>query len=267
MIDVSNQPSDPYAAITVPTIVLDETRVRRNIARMAAKARAIRVRFRPHFKTHQSAQIGEWFRAEGVQAITVSSVRMAEYFAAHGWQDITVAFPANVREIAAMNRLAIQVQLHLLVESVPTVTILAAELRAPVGVWIEADTGYGRSGVRWDDAAHLHEVARAIAASDFMTLKGLLTHSGQTYGAHTRDAVALLHEQSVTRMERMRSWLTEAGFLGLELSVGDTPACSMLDELGDVDEIRPGNFVFYDLMQMQIGAVRLKMWPRWWHAP
>ena len=122
MIDVSNQRSDPYAAITVPTIVLDETRVRRNIARMAAKARANRVRFRPHFKTHQSAQIGEWFRAEGVQAITVSSVRMAEYFAAHGWQDITIAFPANVREIAAMNRLASQVQLHLLVESVPTVT-------------------------------------------------------------------------------------------------------------------------------------------------
>jgi D-serine deaminase-like pyridoxal phosphate-dependent protein len=48
--------------------------------------------------------------------------------------------------------------------------------------------------------------------------------------------------------------LTEYGFLGLEISVGDTPACSVLDRFGAVDEIRPGNFVFYDWMQMQIGA-------------
>jgi D-serine deaminase-like pyridoxal phosphate-dependent protein len=55
-------------------------------------------------------------------------------------------------------------------------------------------------------------------------------------------------------MQRMRSWLMEYGFLGLEISIGDTPACSMLEEWGDVDEARPGNFVFYDLTQMTIGS-------------
>lgn len=243
-----------FDSISVPTMLLDEARARRNIARMAAKARKSGVRFRPHFKTHQSAQIGEWFRDEGVQAITVSSVRMAAYFAAHGWQDITIAFPTNVREIAAINRLAAQVRLHLLVESVATVACLAERLTAPVAIWIEADTGYWRSGVRYDDAPALRGLADRIVASDRLTLQGLLTHAGQTYGAPTPDAIAVLYRETVARLEGMRAWLKEDGFPSLEISIGDTPACSVLDDLGAVDEMRPGNFVFYDLMQMQIGA-------------
>jgi D-serine deaminase-like pyridoxal phosphate-dependent protein len=40
----------------------------------------------------------------------------------------------------------------------------------------------------------------------------------------------------------------------LELSVGDTPGCSLTPALSGVDEVRPGNFVFYDLMQLSLGA-------------
>ena len=38
------------------------------------------------------------------------------------------------------------------------------------------------------------------------------------------------------------------------ISVGDTPSCSIIDDLGDADEIRPGNFVYYDLMQYYLGS-------------
>ena len=48
--------------IVQPTVVIDETRVKRNIETMAAKARRSGTRFRPHYKTHQCAAIGEWFR-------------------------------------------------------------------------------------------------------------------------------------------------------------------------------------------------------------
>ena len=68
-------------SVTKPTFVVDPVICRRNIARMADKARGAGLKFRPHFKTHQSAAIGAWFREEGVTAITVSSVSMARYFA------------------------------------------------------------------------------------------------------------------------------------------------------------------------------------------
>ena len=63
--------------IEKPTLVLDKQITFRNIEKMATKARNSGVRLRPHFKTHRSAAIGEWFRGFGVEAITVSSVDMA----------------------------------------------------------------------------------------------------------------------------------------------------------------------------------------------
>jgi D-serine deaminase-like pyridoxal phosphate-dependent protein len=243
-----------YTDIVKPTIVLDELRVRSNIRRMAHRARQNQVRFRPHFKTHQSAAIGEWFREEGVSAITVSSVEMATYFAEHGWNDITIAFPANVREIAQINRLAAQLQLQLLIESEATAQILDRELAYPVGAWIEVDAGSGRSGVPWDNGGTLHAVANAITSSKVLRLQGLLTHAGNSYAARSLQEVSAVHAETTMRMQRMRSWLMEYGFLGLEISIGDTPACSMLQTWGDIDEARPGNFVFYDLTQMAIGS-------------
>src|SRR5660398_51403 len=99
-----------------PTLVIDKEICLRNIERMAQKAADHKLKFRPHFKTHQSAKIGEWFKLFGVDAITVSSVRMAEYFAVNGWADITLAFPVNILEIENINRLAANIKLNVLVE-------------------------------------------------------------------------------------------------------------------------------------------------------
>ncbi len=85
--------------IKVPTLLLDEEKCRDNIRQMARKAADNNVVFRPHFKTHQSVEIGGWFREEGIEKITVSSLRMAKYFAGDGWKDILVAFPVNILEI------------------------------------------------------------------------------------------------------------------------------------------------------------------------
>lgn len=243
-----------HPEIIKPTMLLDEARVRGNIARMAQRARDNGVRFRPHFKTHQSVQIGEWFRAEGVTAITVSSLDMAAYFAKDGWDDITVAFPANVRQIDVINRLAADLRLHLLVESLAAARILEDRLAHPVNAWIEVDAGSGRSGVSWNGSDDLRALASFLAQSRKLRLQGLLTHAGNTYAARGLTQVAAVHNETVTRLQRLRNSLAAHGFSGLELSIGDTPACSLLDDWGDVDEARPGNFVFYDLMQMQIGS-------------
>ena len=243
-------------AITVPTLLLDKPRARHNIRTMAAKARRLGIRFRPHFKTHQSAAMGEWFRAEGVRAITVSSLRMAEYFARAGWDDITIAFPVNVREIAAMARLAERVELGLLVDSERTLDAVNAGIGAPVRIWLEADAGYQRSGVDLADTEKLVLLAQRVASVPGYTLAGLLTHAGNSYGVQGRPALEQLHRQTVARLVGARDALERASLSGLEISIGDTPCCSVLDDLGPVDEMRPGNFVFYDWMQHQIGVCR-----------
>ncbi len=243
--------------ITRPTLLLDEARVRRNIERMSAKAARSGVDFRPHFKTHQSARIGSWFRERQVSKITVSSVKMAEYFAAQGWDDIVIAFPANMREIEAINELAGKARLGLIFDSVDTARFFGEQLRFPVEAWIEIDTGYHRTGIAWDDKGEAANIARAIVSSGLMALRGLLTHAGHTYAARSTDEIRRIYAETAERMAGVRTDLALHGFTGMLLSVGDTPSCSVVDDLsagGLVDEVRPGNFVFYDLMQAELGS-------------
>jgi D-serine deaminase-like pyridoxal phosphate-dependent protein len=239
-----------------PTAILNPAIAKRNIARMAAKAKQSGVRFRPHFKTHQAAGVGAWFRDEGVEAITVSSVDMAAYFADHGWQDITIAFPVNWRQIDTINRLAGKIKLGLLVESPETVQFLQQKLTSPVQIWLKLDVGYKRTGIGWDDTELLDTVSTSLKLADKLTLQGLLTHNGHTYGIIGSRSIRTIYKETVERMRQVSQRLQEQGFERVEISIGDTPTCSMLDDFSAVDEIRPGNFVFNDMQQVSIGSCR-----------
>jgi D-serine deaminase-like pyridoxal phosphate-dependent protein len=244
----------PALSIQRPTLLLDRRKAVRNIEKMAAKASKSGVRFRPHFKTHRSAAVGEWFRDVGVEAITVSSVDMAIYFAQHGWKDITIAFPANVLEVDKISSLAEEIELGLLVESAEVVRFLPENLDTRANAWIKVDVGYGRTGIPWERAGAVIELAREIAKTGVLTFKGLLTHAGHSYHASSREELLSIHRDSVRRLSQVQHALQTAGFSQVELSIGDTPTCSVVDDFRPVDEIRPGNFVFYDLKQARIGS-------------
>jgi D-serine deaminase-like pyridoxal phosphate-dependent protein len=241
-------------AVEKPTLILHTERTRRNIERMAAKARASGVRFRPHFKTHQSAEIGEWFRECGTESITVSSLDMAAYFAKHGWTDITVAFPTNIREIAKINELAQSVDLGLLVESTETVAFLARSLAAPVGAWIKIDVGSQRTGIAWDELDAVAELAAQIDEVSHLTLRGILAHAGYAYHAESVEEIRRIYRDTLLRMTHVRDGLLARGSKDIQISVGDTPTCTLVKEFSGVDEVRPGNFVFHDVMQLKLGV-------------
>ena len=234
--------------VTEPVLLLDEKKCRNNIQRMADKAKRNNIRLRPHFKTHQSRQIAEWFREAGINCITVSSLRMATYFAEQGWNDITVAFPVNTLEHERINRLARSLVLNLIVADPEAARLLSAKVRYPVQVWIKVDSGSRRTGVLPEDYKTVDSILEVINSSAHLSFKGFLTHAGQSYTCRSRDEIMNVHRKTVALMtdlaERYRS-----AFPGLEISTGDTPTCSIAEDFSMVDEIRPGNFVFYDLTQ------------------
>ena len=241
-------------AIERPTALLYGGRARRNIDRMIARAGRAGVRLRPHFKTHQSLVIGRWFRERGITAITVSSVAMARAFARDGWNDITIAIPVNLRELDVIDRLAGAIDLGLLVDDEAAVHALGGRLSARARVWIKIDAGYGRAGIRWDRPERVIALARAIGRFPRLRFEGILTHSGHSYRAGAVAGVLRVHEESLARMREVRAALAGAGFADVRVSVGDTPTCSLATEFPGVDEIRPGNFVFFDLMQLRLGV-------------
>lgn len=238
--------------ITQPTFLINETIARANIHAMAAKAAAHGLIFRPHFKTHQSVQVGEWFREASVTAITVSSVTMAKQFANAGWNDITLAFPMNLREAAAVAELAGQIRLNVLFDAPEQVTALTPLLKHEAGFFIKIDTGYHRAGVLPDDTNRIDSII-ATAAISPLRFKGFLTHAGQTYHAKSREEILAIHRQIADILHNLKQQYLGA-FRGIIASTGDTPSCSLAGDFTGIDEIRPGNFVFYDLMQLHLGS-------------
>ncbi|HRR93939.1 MAG TPA: alanine racemase [Bacteroidales bacterium] len=241
------------SGIRKPVLVLDEKKCRENIRLMAGKAEKWGVNFRPHFKTHQSATIGNWFRDEGVKSITVSSVTMASFFAGKGWSDITIAFPLNLREAGSLRKLINETgaAINILTSGQEHLNMVLKKVDFRAGCFIKTDTGYRRTGVDWNDKQQLMRMAYDIYNSDSLRFKGILTHSGHSYGVRSREeAERIFHDSS----EKMAEAGKHTGYDGIIISTGDTPLCSMVEEPGIFNEIRPGNFVFYDLMQAEIGS-------------
>lgn len=242
-------------SIKRPTLVLNSDICRNNIRAMAARARAGKVIFRPHFKTHQSAAIAEWFRDEGVTAIAVSSVSMARYFAKNHWMDITIAFPVNLAETDEINELASGLNLSLLVESAETAAFLVKHLQYNCGYFIKIDTGYHRTGVNPGSIPLIDSIINTTESSK-LSFRGFLTHSGQAYHAHQKEELLRIQQSAAGSMLKLKKHYHNR-FPELILSVGDTPTCSQLPAIEGIDEIRPGNFVFYDVMQFGLGSCRL----------
>ncbi|RIW13348.1 alanine racemase [Algoriphagus lacus] len=235
-----------------PTLLLDVEKCKRNINLMASKAKRHGLIFRPHFKTHQSLEIGQWFKAEGVSKITVSSLVMAEYFASE-WDDITVAFPVNILEIDRINSLANRITLNLLVENTESVTFLAKHLHFRVNLFLKIDVGYHRTGIDPGNLDLIEEILQLIESSPFLRFSGFLAHAGHTYRFRNAIGIEMIHRLSLAMMRQLKEYFSSR-FPGLIISLGDTPSCSLAENFTDLDEIRPGNFVFYDLTQHAMGS-------------
>ncbi len=239
--------------ITVPTLLVDKDKCYANIKFMSDKAKKNNLIFRPHFKTHQSIEIGKWYREFGVDKITVSSLRMAEYFAADGWNDITVAFPVNVLEIERINELAEKITLNLLMTSHEAATILNEKLKSKVNFFIKIDTGTHRTGISPENTNEINSILNESRKNDKLIFKGFLAHSGHTYKASSVEEIKKIHDEELKIMNDLKIEYIK-DYPVIINSVGDTPACSLLDNFEGMEEIRPGNFIFYDLQQWKIGS-------------
>ncbi|WP_430815384.1 alanine racemase [Carboxylicivirga sp. RSCT41] len=242
--------------LTQPTLLLDKAKCLANIEHMASKAKNANVLFRPHFKTHQSAEVGSWFREFNVECITVSSIKMAAYFAQNGWNDITIAFPANIREWSSINELASKININIVIESTETIKALEQNLTNPVGTYIKTDTGYGRTGINAEDYASMQALLKELKTCKNLIFIGFLCHAGHTYNANSKEEIIKIMESSRQQLLALKTFMAN-DFPLIQISYGDTPSCSLSDNYEGFDEIRPGNFTFYDNMQAKLGSCNI----------
>lgn len=238
--------------IIKPTLLVDTKVMLTNLDGMVSKSKANRLAFRPHFKTHQSRKIARLYRERGIDRITVSSVGMARYFAEDGWNDITIAFPTNVRERDAICQLHKSISLNLIADSEQTINIIDSWGLEGIGLFIEVDAGYHRTGADIQDVERLKELVKQVSSSKSINWKGFLIHNGHTYKSRGKEQIISTHQASYELFETLNQYKEQ--YPEIIISVGDTPAFSTIKNFSGFDEMRPGNFIFYDLAQWQIGS-------------
>ncbi len=232
-----------------PILYVKEEIVRKNARSMLARAKQAGCELRPHFKTHQSAEIGEWLREEGISAITVSSYAMAMYFANAGWKDILIAMPANLKLVGPLAELAQKLdRLILMADHPDTISGLAGEVKADVV--IEVDTGSDRSGVPFNAPGLAGQMAKQLQDADGLNLAGFYSHAGHTYRSRSEEEIKRVGDMALDRLLSVRDSVSQ----DIPVFFGDTPYASCGERLQEVSVMTPGNFVFYDVMQMETGS-------------
>ena len=242
------------ASLPTPALVLDLDRLERNLDRMAARCERLGVALRPHVKTHKCVEIGRLQIERGARGVTVSTLEEARVFADAGFDDLTWAFPVILNRLEEVRALAERATLRLLVDSAEAVAALEAlSPDSPLHVWLKVDCGYGRAGVDPAEPSSI-DLARQLADSPSLTFDGILTHSGHAYAAADRSALLAVAEQERRVLADFAERLRAQGVTTPGLSVGSTPAMSVVEDLTGVTEARPGNYALYDFMQVALGA-------------
>ena len=241
--------------IPTPALILDLDRLELNLRKMRDRARSLGVALRPHIKTHKCLEIARLQRDLGCAGLTVSTLHEARVFGENGFDDLTWAFPVILSRLDEALQIARQVDLGLVVDSMEALTALD-QTGQSLRVWMKVDCGYHRAGV--DPASPLaRELAEKLHGSSRLQFAGLLTHAGHAYNTRCLEDLAAVAEQERSCMVNLAELFRSTGIEVPAVSVGSTPTMSVVKDLTGVDEMRPGNYVFYDEMQTRLGSCRV----------
>lgn len=246
--------------LVTPALLLDRSKLDRNIRRLAERAGKLGVVLRPHMKTAKSIDVaGHVFPGEP-GPITVSTLAEAEYFARYGYRDMTYAVglsPASALRAMELRRRT-GVDLKLLLDTVEQADALADARKATgvtPSVFIELDCDDHRGGLKPDDP-RLVEVADRVAAAG-ADLVGVLAHAGESYGLNTLDALVKAAENERLATVQAAEILRANGHACPVVSLGSTPTAHFAENLDGVTELRAGVYMFFDLVQHGVGVCAL----------
>ncbi len=244
-----------------PAFLIDAARLERNSKMMLERSKKLGVRLRPHIKTHKSVEIARIQQGGGEGPVTVSTLAEARFLLTAGFKEITYAVPISPQKLASVRTLAEKsLAFNILLDSEDAADAVERAGRTSglcLSVFLKVDCGYHRAGVD-PSSAESRTLAERLEDSKWIDFKGILTHAGQSYHARSRAEIQDVAEVERSRMVQFGQSLRSAGISCPEISVGSTPTAVHARHLEGVTEIRPGNYIFFDKYQADIGTCGLE---------
>ena len=230
--------------LDTPAVLIDLTRMQRNIERMQAYCDRHGLAFRPHIKTHKSPVIASIQREAGAVGIACQKLGEVEVFLDAGFEDIQLPYnivgPQKTARLAALSRRGRITVSADHSEVLDGLEAAAAAEGVRIRVMPDLETEIERTGASPEQVVAL---AQQIVASPHLEFAGLFVYP----------ANPVIRPRLQGTLKRLAS----AGIKVPEVSGGGTGAAQTAHELPELTELRVGTYIFNDMNTVQGGWATL----------
>jgi len=251
-------PNEPFigrpgsrAILDTPALLIERGALERNIAAMAAHARATGVALRPHAKTHKSLAIARRQVEAGGIGICCATLGEAEVMAGGGLPGVHITSPqvteAKIARLMALNQAAPR-GLSVVVDHPANLAALDEAARAKgktLDVLVDFEAGQGRTGAA--DEAALGSLVRAALAAQGLSFRGIQSYSGNLQHIPVRAERRARALEQIARLGAMLAKLRAAGIAVPVVTGGGTGTFDLDPEGRTFTELQVGSYVFMDV--------------------
>jgi 3-hydroxy-D-aspartate aldolase len=237
--------------LDTPALLVDRAALDRNVAAMAAHARAVGVALRPHAKTHKSLAIARRQVEAGALGICCATLGEAEVMVEGGIPGVHITSPqvtdAKIRRLMALNGHAHR-GLSVVVDHPDNLAALDHAARAagrPLDVLIDYDAGQGRTGAATEAA--LVDLVHAALAAKGLAFRGIQSYAGNLQHIPVRAERRARALKAVETLGALVARLRAQG-IAVPIVTGGGTGTFDLDPEGHVfTELQVGSYVFMDV--------------------
>jgi D-serine deaminase-like pyridoxal phosphate-dependent protein len=245
--------------LETPALLIDREVMLENMKRMQAIAESHGVSLRPHTKNHKCPEIAKLQLELGASGICVQKLGEAEVMVEAGVKDIfitnEIVQPTKIdRLVKLQDKASVRVAVDSF-ENAQQIGEIAAGSNRVLPVLVDVDTGMKRCGVPLGPVAV--KLASAVAKTKGLRFDGLMTFEGHLYEITNPTKRKAAAQRTIERFVRLGKKIRQNGLDVSVMSCGSTPTAEAVADVKGITELQPGNYVFYDLMQVEKGSARL----------
>lgn len=238
--------------LDTPALLLNVDQMEQNIKDIIQFSKTYHVNYRPHIKTHKSIEIAKKQIELGAVGVTVAKVGEAEVMAHGGIKDILIAYPiSSPSQFKRIMNLLDHATITVAVDSIEQASLLHDFFKdhdKTLDVWIKVNSGLNRCGVESNE--EVIKLAQYVKKLSTLSLTGIFTHAGHSYAATTEEQLNTIAEEEARAVLTSVALCEDVGIYITHRSIGSTPTFRIAGKMEGITEIRPGNAVFYDMVQV-----------------
>jgi len=253
---------DKLLEIDTPSLIVNPDVLQRNIMDMRDFAQKFDVNLRPHVKTHKCPALAKRQIKSGAVGIAVAKVSEAEAMAKDGIKDIQIA-----NEVVApkkiMRLISLQEKCDLIIavdnrKNIETISKLMKENKTSIDVLADIDIGLHRCGISYKNPGTIVRFVKFLNSKPGINFKGIMTHAGQAYKCKNIKQVKEIGLFEGKKMVELANLIRKETRVECEtVSVGSTPTAKFAGRVRGVTELRPGNYIFNDYIQVALGVANI----------